>query len=249
MSRTIALLSVCIALAGIHESPAAAEGLDIPAAHHAWGRFQPGSWARLRVTRFTTMPDGSEQVAGSTITTTKLVSVEPDGVTLETSTAEDGQQAVVATARLGWDEQPVETERALRLSVGEIKIDGRTFVCQTHELTRQAEGVTTVAKWWYCPDRPPYLLKRVERNSVGPPRFLSVETTALDIEREVLGRQLTCHQTRTVETLDTRSTQTIAINCFDIPGGTVSWEAQTRDKAKGQVEASRAELEAYEIAP
>ena len=65
---------------------------------------------------------------------------------------------------LGWDELPRDFDRATKLSLGEIKIGGKTYVCQTHLVkTSDESGAPTETKWFYCPDQSPYLLKRITR--------------------------------------------------------------------------------------
>lgn len=221
---------------------ACAEGLDILAEHHAWGRFPVGAWSRLRETQFKTAADGSEQPTRVAVITRRLEEVYEDGVTLLTDEAVDGQPAETKTERIGWDGLPADRERQLRLSVGEIKIDGRTVVCQTHELTSTADGVKTIDKWWYSPDQSPYLLKRVLRSASGPAHFLSLETMALAVEKDVLGKPLVCVETKTIETFTDRASQTTSISSISIPGGLVSASAQLRDKQKGTVAGTRVEL-------
>jgi hypothetical protein len=244
--RVSCVVFACIVSHCLSAAPAAADVLDILAEHHAWGRFEPGSWARVKETRYSTMPAGGEKVEGTTITTSRLVAVDAESYTLSVETATDGAATEPVTTRLGWDDLPIDTDRTLRLSVGEIKIEGRSCTCQTHELTTSMAGITTVNKWWYCPDQSPYLLKRIVRVSSGPPHSTSVETLSLAVERDVLGQKLSCYQTRTVDTLETRSTQTIAFGSPEVPGGLVYSESQTRDKQRGQVATSRVELEAFE---
>src|SRR2546426_371543 len=84
IARLAGIVCACLALGR------ACLALDIPAEHHPWGRFQPGSWARTRLTRFEIGADGGEKVAGVTVTTTRLEKVVPEGVTLTVETATDG---------------------------------------------------------------------------------------------------------------------------------------------------------------
>lgn len=229
--------------------PSSGDTLEIPANHHPWGRFNPGSWSRLRETQFTTSADGGEQTTHVTVTTATLEEVADDGYTLRVEAVVDDKPSEAKTTRLAWDDAPAGLERALRLSVGEIKIGGRTVVCQTHELTSESAGVKSIDKWWYSPDQPPHLLKRILRTAGGPARFLSVETLALGVEKEILGQVLICDETKTIETFDDRASQTTAITSVSVPGGTVSSRTQIRDKQKGTVAGSRIELLEYSAVP
>lgn len=239
---SFALLLLCT-------SAVRAEGLDILAEHHAWGRFKPGASATLRHTDFTTSADGSEQTTKVAVVVSQLEEVHEDGITLKVQETIDGQTAEPRTVRQAWDGQPPELERRLRLSVGEIKVGGATVVCQTHELTSAANGIKTVDKWWYSPDQPPYLLKRILRNTSGPAHFLSVETTSLGVEQEVLGRPLACDEMLTIETFTDRASRTQSVTSLAVPGGLVSSHTQLRDKQKGTVAGKRVELLEYQAKP
>jgi hypothetical protein len=228
---------------------AGALGLDLPAEHHPWGRFKPGSWVRTRLTVFETDPAGSEKAVRVEVTTTRLEAVSTEGITLAVESAvDDGGAADSAIVEQGWDGLPLAATRKAGLSIGEIKIDGKSFACQTHETAIEQDGNRTTAKWWYCPDRPPFLLKHLVRSDGASPRFFSAEVTALAVEREVLGLKLLCAETRWTETTADKATRTTAYESLEIPGGIVGYESQTRDKRRGHVERARLELEAFEAA-
>jgi hypothetical protein len=224
------------------------EGLDIPAEHHRWGRFPPGSWVRLRTTQFTRGPDDTEQVQSVTHLTMRLEEVHDDGVTLVVEEAVEGQPVAGETQRRGWDDLPAETERTLRLSVGEVKLARRTFACQTHEITTGEAGAQTVTKWWYTSDVWPHVLKRTVRTSGALKRFASFEVVELDAQRDVLGEPRRGVRCRTVETTDAAASETIAFLAPDVPGELVHSETERRDKRTGAIEFVRVELEAFEVA-
>ena len=229
-------------------STSAALALDIPAEHHPWGHFRAGSWVRHQRTEFTTGADGKEQADRVTTTTTRLEEVRPDGVSLHIEIAVEGQPATTESRRYGWDGLEADIERTIRLSVGEIKIAGKSFVCQTHEASVEQPGRKSTNKWWYCPDQAPYLLKQIVRTTGGGPFSRSYEFTALGTERDVLGRKLICDETQIIESNTDRASRTIQQTSFSVPGGVISEESQIRDKRRGQVGRTRLELEAYEIA-
>src|SRR5262245_51350398 len=126
--------SIILSMAGwLVAATALSEGLDLPAEHHAWGRFPAGSWARYATSHYTLDSDDREVVGAVEKSTVHLVEVHDDGVSLREETGRDGADQEPAPRRLGWDALPIELERSLKLSVGEIKLDGRSFTCQTHE--------------------------------------------------------------------------------------------------------------------
>lgn len=222
--------------------------LDIPAEHHAWGRFPPGSWSRVRVTTLTIDAEGNDKVSQITTTTTRLDKVEPDGVTLTVEIVTDDRKAPATTVKYGWDGFPADADRKTKLSLGEVKIDGHSYVCQTHDVTTTEAGATSLVKWWYCPDRPPYLLKMIARTVGDLRHFTSVEVTGFGIERQVLGQNLVCTRESTIDKTAVRSTRSMGYTSAEVPGGTISWESETRDNEQGLIERARLELEAYDVA-
>jgi hypothetical protein len=247
--RVLALLLTAIAaLPAIHARQGRAEGFDIPPEHHAWGSFRPGSWTRLKTTEFARDGEGQEHVLSISVTTTRLEAAHDDGVTLAVEQSLDGQPGTSETRRLGWDDEPIDLARRLRLSVGEIKLASRTYVCQTHEISTGDAGAETVAKHWYTADLWPHVLKRTVRTGGALRRFVSFEIVEPEVTEEVLGQERRCARCRTVETSDAEASESIELFCPDVPGGLAHAETERRDKRTGAIVYVRAELEAFEAA-
>jgi len=245
--RSLVQLAVTITMVACC-APAVA--LDIPAKHHAWGRFQPGSWVRLRETLLSVGADGKETIHSTTVTIIRLEHVDADGVTLGREVTLGDGEPTASSAALGWDGLPRDVERATKLSLGEIKIGGITFICQTHVLkTRDEEGATTETKWFYCPDRSPYLLKRIARTEGEAKRFVSFEVLELGVPRQVLGQERSAAKFSLIENTAQRSSKGTGYLVDEVPGGLVEFEAEIRDSGKeGRLHRRRVVLEAYEVA-
>ncbi len=230
-------------------SPAFA--LDIPAKHHAWGRFQPGSWVRLRETRLSVGGDGKETIDSTIVSTVRLERVEADGVTLGREVKVGDAEPTVSSATLGWDELPRDVERTTKLGLGEIRIGGKTYICQTHVVkTSDEPGAVTETKWFYCPDQSPYLLKKIARTEAEAKRFVSFEVLELGVPRQVLGQERSAAKFSLIENTAQRSSKGIGYTVDGVPGGLVEFEAEIRDHGKeGLIHRRRIVLEAYEVVP
>jgi hypothetical protein len=226
-----------------------AAALDIPAKHHAWGRFPASSWTRLRETWLTVDAGGKETITSTSVTTTRLERVDDDGVTLVREVV-DGGEPTTTTVELGWDGLPRDVERTTRLSLGEVKPVDTTYVCQTHLVkTRDESGATTETKWFYCPDRSPFLLKKIARTDGPSARFVSFEVLEFGVPRQVLGQERPAARFSLIENTSERSSKGVGYLVDDVPGGLVEFEAEIRDRKEGQLQRRRVVLEAFEVAP
>ncbi|HEV3025501.1 MAG TPA: hypothetical protein VGX76_23680 [Pirellulales bacterium] len=230
-------------------SPAAA--LDIPAKHHPWGRFRPASWVRLRETWLAVDAAGKETIRSTSVTTTRLELVEAGGVTLEREVRVDGGEPTTSTSQLGWDELPRDLERTTRLSLGEVKPVDVTYICQTHLVkTRDESGGTTETKWFYCPDKAPYLLKKIARTDGPAARFVSFEVLEFGVPRQVLGQERSAARFSLIENTSERSSKGAGYLVDEVPGGLVEFEAEIRDRRQeGLLQRRRVVIEAFEVAP
>jgi hypothetical protein len=228
-----------------------AGGLEIPAKHHAWGRFRPDSWVRLRESLLSVDADAVETVLSTTVTTTRLERVDDDGVTLVREVRAGEGEPMTTTETLGWDELPRDVERTTRLSLGEVKPGDKTYVCQTHLVkTRDESGASTETKWFYCPDQSPYLLKKIARTDGPAARFVSFEVLEFGVRREVLGQERSAARFSLIENTSQRSSKGSGYLVDDVPGGLVEFEAEIRDRGQqGLLQRRRIELEAFEVAP
>ena len=229
----------------------AAAALDIPAKHHAWGRFQPGSWVRLRENMLSVDADGKETIRSTTVTTTRLARVDADGVALAREVKVGDGEPTTTTETLGWDELPRDAQRTTRLSLGEVKPGDKTYVCQTHLVkTRDASGATTETKWFYCPDQSPYLLKKIARTDGAAKRFVSFEVLELGVPRQVLGQERSAAKFSLIDNTTDRSSKGAGYLVDDVPGGLVEFEVEIRDRGQqGLLQRQRIALEAFEVAP
>ena len=152
---------------------------DIPREQHAWGRFAPGSWTRIRVT-LETIGENGQKILRSELVTTRLQKVDQHGVTLQRETVGVGKNDVPIKHKpvvLNWDGTRRDGLRTERLSLGEIKILGRSHTCQTHTVTRAIGDTRITTKSWYSPDTAPFFLKQLVRVRGLKPRHTARDVT------------------------------------------------------------------------
>lgn len=226
-----------------------AQTLDIPKQHHAWARFTPGSWTRLRETTYAVDPQGQETTPHVTVTTLRLEAVGEGSCTLQRESRRDDEPPETSTVELGLDELPLGQDRQTKLSLGEIKINGKTYVCQTHEITSvDEEDVKTVTKWWYCPDQAPYLLKKIARERGLKPAFESTEVEGFQVLRMALGKEFHCTQFSVIRNTLDRSTKLTLWTSDDVPGGRLAYEGEVRDQEQqGLLERVRGTIEEFHV--
>jgi len=174
--------------------PLAAE--DIPREQHPWGRFAPGSWTRLKVT-IDSLAEAGTKTARVEFVTTRLVKVDVHGVTLAVEIRRGKEVTVIPPQAKRWDGTSFDGERKQRLSLGEVKILGRSATCQTHEVTVVLGKTRTMTKSWYSPDVAPYFLKQLVRISGEMPRHTAMEVIKLNASRQVGSRKLVGWEART----------------------------------------------------
>ena len=74
------VLTISLALVG---SDAGAQTIVIPREHHAWGRFTPGAWTKVRKWMEELDEKGNVKSASTTETKTTLMGVDESGCTLQ----------------------------------------------------------------------------------------------------------------------------------------------------------------------
>ena len=127
-----------IVVAAISLRPSVSVAEDIPREQHAWGRFAPGSWTRIRVT-VESIGENGQKTKRSELVTTRLLAVDEHGVTLQretVGTAKNDKPQKAKPVTLNWDGTRRDGTRSERVSLGELKILGRSHTCQTHSVTR-----------------------------------------------------------------------------------------------------------------
>jgi hypothetical protein len=224
-----------------------AAAVEIPPAHHPWGRFPPNSWQRVRVITESFGPGDGKSVEITDVTT-RLVKVEGDGVVLTREEKNGDRTAREENVKYAWDGSNSNETTREKYSIGEVDLKGTTYVCQTQQVTTEHEGATTVSKSWYCPDHSPYLLKKLTRVSGKQHKTSAMRVTRLAVMRNVIDQPRLCWEAKTIETTPTDVTRTTTFRTMEVPGGLVACESEIHDKQGGLMRRVRVELIAFEVA-
>lgn len=223
--------------------------IDLPRQHHPWGKFKPGSWVERRETTFTRLA-GKDQPTSFIVTRMELQSAGERGFSLETTVATP--QAKVDEKKIttmDWDELPLEYPRSVRVSVGEIKIAGKSFACQTHEIVATAPNGKWTTKLWYSPDQPPFVLKCLRRFQGEEPRFHAWEITDFNVFHTTKDKRHPCYLVH-ASSQDARFLiKETQYHSHHIPGGLIHAHKEIRDKQLEKSTISQIELEDYRVAP
>lgn len=221
--------------------------VEIPPAHHSWGRFKPNSWQRVRVTTETFGSENSKSVTTKVITT-RLIKVETDGYVVSREEKSGDQVTKRTKVKHAWDGSTPNDSTREKYSLGEVQVEGKTFTCQTQLLTTEDDGKTIVTKSWYCPDHAPYFLKQLTRVT-GKRRQTTITTVIRRaVTKSALNRELDCWESETKDSTPNRTTTTTTFNSAKVPGGLVLSESEVNDKQQGHLQKVRVELIAYEVA-
>ena len=219
--------------------------VESPPEHHPWGRFQPGSWSRVRVIT-ETFKGGKRSSEIKTVTTT-LVRVDEDGVVLTGETKIGDDVTREENVKLAWDGSKADAKTQEKYSLGEVDVDGKTYACQTHIRTTKHEAGERVVKSWYSPDKSPYFLKRIIREAGERPTTDSMRVIRLAVAKTVLDKPLVCWQSETKFTGPADKSTTISYHSMEVPGGLVSSVAEVIHPQQGTKQRVGVELIGFEV--
>ena len=223
---------------------ACAVAVEIPHKQHPWGRFQPSSWSRVRVVTETF--SGGKSSSEISLITTTLVRVEEDGVFLMRKTKTDGNVTSEENLKYAWDGSKSDPKTKETYSLGEVDVDGRTYACQTHIRTTKQGTNERVVKSWYSPDKSPYFLKRITRQTGDHSTTNSMRVIRLAVAKKVLDKPLLCWQSETKFTGPADKSTTVSYHSMDVPGGLVSSESEAIHPQQGTKQRVQVELIEYE---
>ena len=236
------LLAIGVCLAALQTAAA----VEIPAEQHPWGRFKPGSWQRVRVTVESFGTDGAKSVEVRHVTT-RLVEVRADGIVLSRETETGDEKKTESEFRVGWDGSHINDSTREKYSLGEIKIEGKSFACQTHTVTTEIDGETLVTKSWYSPDHAPWFMKRLIRRTGKQRRHTVMEVTRRAATRKVLDRDIPCWESITHFSTSGGRRKTVSVSSLQIPGGLVHSQSEGFNSDSARDERVVTELVAFEI--
>ncbi len=224
---------------------------DIPREQHAWGRFAPGSWTRIQVT-VESIGENGQKTKRSELVTTRLVAVDVHGVTLQretVGTAKNDKPIKAKPVTLNWDGTRRDGTRSERVSLGEIKILGRSHTCQTHSVTRIIGDKRVTTKSWYSPDTAPYFLKQLIRVSGPKPRHTAREVTRIKTTRKVGDKSYPGWEARTVIADPAGRARMLEFHSHLVPGSLVQATGERHDPDSARIGTTIQTLDAFPVTP
>lgn len=251
-----AALAVAAATAQDGEEP---ENPGLRPEQHAWARFAPGAWKRVRIVTETLDADGRVQSRAVQETTTRLDKFENGFVTLRSEGVTDvgGQSLPIAvqTTVQGLSGQPAEGESKLRaMPEGAVTIEDASMDCRVEQLEVATPEQRTVTTNYYS-DHAPYLLRSESSTTALDGGGLSTHTimdvTALDMPYRIGDALRSTSVLRMLHKHAKGSTLTLARSALDVPGGIVAYSSRERDARGRVVRRSTLELVDYggDLAP
>ena len=241
----ILLLTIWMALAAL---PHPVDGQErkpeplVPREQHPWGKFPPGAWKRMRITKEAFDERG---VPTSTVyhVKTTVKSVGASSYTLLTEQTADvaGQSYSRLSQELTQGFSGESQEQSLvsvdRVGESELTVSGRRIPCQVRKAVMNGQGdqrSTTTA--YYSPEVTPHLLRReqtVASGAEGKPATTVEEVVAVGMPYEFLGRRRTVAFVRTVQKLPKQSLEAMEVWCDEVPGGVIAqWSKELDQEGK-----------------
>ncbi|MCA9266248.1 MAG: hypothetical protein KDA60_20450 [Planctomycetales bacterium] len=221
----------------------------LPREHHPWGRFEPGSWKRVRIV--TEMYDDRGEIAGVTTqeTTTTLVEVKDAELSLRVEAVREvGGKRFVGAPQL--IRQPIlSTEDEVSPQGTEtLKLSGRDVPVEVYTNNSPEAGGRRVDTLYYSDSLSPYVLKRISISQDDAGHALSQtesETVAVGMPYKILSETKTACYVRTIQRVGDLSKYTMEVQCESIPGGVVSHTSREEDQHGKVVRRSTLELLDY----
>ena len=257
--QRIRLHRLTLALAfGLAALNGMADETCLSAKHHPWGTFDPGAWKTVRVIAETLNEQGHVVSTNITDTTTTLVDIDNEGVTLEIracmEVAGKHFQTEPQTAKQGFHGESLGPHLATgEPTKGEVSIEGRKIPCWVRVLESVVPNGKTVTTIYYSTTIAPYVLKRETVTTDPEGKEVLTETasevTALSAPLKVLGEAKTGIKLKTVHRNGNGTTTTLADILPEIPGGVVANSCRELDKNGRLVRRSTLEIRAYSTDP
>lgn len=245
------LVRLLLGISTLGLGPAICVAEDIPREQHPWGRFAPGSWTRIRVT-VESIGENGQKTARSELVTTRLLKIDEHGVTLQTETAGISKNDLPQKAKpvtLNWDGTLRDGRRNERLSLGEVKILGRSHTCQTHTITRVLGDTSITTKSWYSPDTAPFFLKQLIRVRGPKARHTARDITRLKATRKVGGKSYQGWEARTVVADTDGRARMLEFHSHLVPGSLVEAKGERHDPDSARIGTTTQTLEAFHAVP
>lgn len=241
---------------GVAQRPA--EEAVMSARLHPWGLFNPGAWKMVRVITETLNEQGQVVSTSTSDTTTTLVDLDNEGVTLEIRACME-----VAGKRFEPDAQIVKQGfhgemlgphlTIKRCADSRVLIEGREIPCTVQQLESVVPNGKTVTTIYYSMTVAPYVLKResVTIDPEGKDRLGETisEVISLSVPLKIRGETRDGVKLKTVVKNANSTTTTLADILPEVPGGVVGNKSKELNKEGRLVRRSELELRDYNANP
>ena len=230
----------------------------VPVQHHEWGKFRPGAWKHVRITREDLDAQGKVISTSVIETTTTLISVSDRSVTLRVDTIVEiagrqfAKQPQLVTQGFG-GELEGKTVPSKTVGTQSINIAGQQLDSEIRTATVSDNACQWTSRVYYCKNTAPYVLRRETSStdvaSDAAKYETKVDVLAIDERIEVKDVVKKASQIRTVHTTPKSKTITIEYRCEEIPGGYVSHTSEQFDGTGRVVGRSKLELIDFYVPP
>ncbi len=152
-AMAMGLMAICLLAAAPQTAQAQMEENPLYA---AWAKFKPGASATLKHTMH--MEGGGMNMDRTFESTSKLLEVTPEKVTVEASTSAGARNTThkqEIAAQVGANDQKKPHE----MGQESITVDGKTYNCKIYRLQLNQQGAVVDAKAWLAPDVPGGVVK------------------------------------------------------------------------------------------
>ena len=242
---------VCPA-AGQEDAPATL----VPSEHHAWARFQPGAWRRVRMQVETLDQQGRIVSTSSRETLTTLNSISTHSVDLMI-------QTMVEVGGREFHKRPHSVKQGLEgnspadqpliSSIGNetININGREVPCEIRRLEANGNASKRITTCHYSKTVAPYVLKQLTTSTAADGQTVSrttVDVVAIGMPYKVLTDVKNASWVKTVQNHVKGTNITLEVHCMGVPGAVVAHTAKELDEKGRLVRRSTLELLDYGLA-
>ena len=222
--------------------------------HHSWARFGVRSWKRVRVLSETLDGNGTIETTTSEERKTTLMQVDETRYTIKVETTVEvagkqlrGGPRYITRGYHG--EVNGQKAKIEELGFREVMICGKPYRSRVKRIVIDDSRTKLVSEVYYAADRSPHVLRRETKGTAGKAnRFESlVQVVAVDRSSHVLGQTMLASHVKTVNRLaNGETTETLEVQCEDIPGAVVSYRQETLDESGRVIQRRTLELLGYE---
>lgn len=252
-------LVVCFCLTVRAETASPADTELSPRDLHVWGRFDPGTWKRVRIVTDNLGDHGD--VADTTTTDTKTTLLRADAkriaLRIEATVDVAGKhfECPPQTVEYGYyGESPDEHAELKTLGSEPLTVDGRQVFCRIQQVVAGIGREKQITQMFLSDAVEPYVLKRqtaVLRRDDDEPAADEPQTTteviALDVPYKVLHDVKSTAYERTIQRSPRGTNVTLDVTSVDVPGGIVARTSKELDLQGRVLRRSSMELVDYQI--